>query len=59
MVPNINMVEKILKFKNMEQYEDKNLYKNGYEYFLNKHYPYPEFDDLKQLLITFDKKLKK
>jgi predicted unusual protein kinase regulating ubiquinone biosynthesis (AarF/ABC1/UbiB family) len=54
-----NMVVQLETFKDMEQYGNAKIYKNGYEHYINKHFPYPELDDMKQLFIMFDKKLKK
>jgi predicted unusual protein kinase regulating ubiquinone biosynthesis (AarF/ABC1/UbiB family) len=54
MYPNHKIVSKLLTFDNMEKYTNQNLYKNGYERYISKHFPYPEFDDLKRLFATFD-----
>lgn len=51
-----NMVVKLLTFKDMQQYDDTHMYKDGYEHYITKYFPYTEFDDMKQLFIIFDKK---
>jgi len=58
-MPNNYLADKLLTMKNMSQYENENLYKNGYESYITKYFPYPEFDQMKQLFVEFDKKLKK
>jgi len=49
-----NVVDRLLRLDGMEQYEDVNLYKNGYVQFLMKYAPYSDFDDLKRLFVKID-----
>ena len=56
-MPNSSLVDKLLQLNGMEQYQNRNLYKYGREHYITKYFPYPEFDNMKQLFIEFDKKL--